>query len=81
MNISFIPKSVNGAILLMNSIDDQADTFFGKNIPYGIYILEAQLSHQSEAASIINLSASKQIEIKKRQEQVHVLLEKLEGEG
>jgi hypothetical protein len=66
---------------LINPPDDQADTFFGKDIAYGTYTLQAQLSYQSDDQTIINLTASKEIEIKNNQETVTVLLDKVIAEG
>lgn len=80
-SVALIPKKGGDAISLINPVDDQADTFFGKDIPYGIYTLQAQLSYQSEDDAIINLSASKEIEIKSTQEKIQLLLEKFEEEG
>lgn len=80
-NVSLTPKNGGDAISLINPVDDQADTFFGKDIPYGMYTLQAQLSYQSEDDSIINLSASKEIEIKNKQEKIQLLLEKFAEEG
>lgn len=80
-HVSLALKSGGAIIELMNPTDDQADTFFGKDIPYGIYILQANLSYQSDEESIVNLSASKEIEIKNLQEKVQLLLEKFEEEG
>lgn len=79
--VVLIPQNGGDAISLINPIDDQADTFLGKDIPYGIYTLQAQLSYQSEDDAIINLSASKEIEIKNAQEKIRLLLEKFEEEG
>ena len=80
-NVSLTPKNGGDTIALINPVDDQADTFFGKDIPYGIYTLQAQLSFQSEDDSIINLSASKEIEIRNKQEKIQLLLEKFVEEG
>lgn len=79
--VALIPKNGGDAISLINPVDDQADTFLGKDIPYGIYTLQAQLSYQSEDDAIINLSASKEIEIKNAQEKIRLSLEKFEEEG
>lgn len=79
--VSLEPKNGGDAIQLINPPDDQADTFFGKGITYGLYTLQAQLSYQSDDQSIINLAASKEIEIKNNQETVTVLLDKVIAEG
>jgi len=79
--VSLIPKTGGDIISLINPPDDQADTFFGKDIAYGTYTLQAQLSYQSDDQTIINLTASKEIEIKNNQETVTVLLDKVIAEG
>lgn len=79
--VSLKPKNGGDAITLINPPDDQADTFLGKGIAYGFYTLQAQLSYQSDDQSIINLTASKEIEIKNNQETITVLLEKVIAEG
>lgn len=79
--VSLVPKNGGDAIPLINPPDDQADTFFGKAITYGFYTLEAQLSYQSDDQTIINLTATKEIEIKNNQETVIVLLDKVIAEG
>ncbi len=79
--VSLEPKDGGDTIQLINPPDDQADTFFGKGITYGFYTLQAQLSYQSDNQSIINLAASKEIEVKSNQETVTVLLDKVIAEG
>ena len=79
--VSLVPQKGGDVISLINPAEDQADTFFGKNIPYGTYQLQAILSHKLDDDTIINLQAQKEIEIKSVQEKISVTLEKVMFEG
>ncbi len=79
--VSLLPKSGGDVILLINPTDDQSDTFLGKGISYGHYTLQAQLSYQSDDHSIINLSASSDLEVKQKKEIITLLLDKVNEEG
>lgn len=79
--VSLVPQKGGDVISLINPAEDQADTFFGKNIPYGTYQLQAILSHKFDDDTIINLQAQKEIEIKSVQEKISVTLEKVMFEG
>ncbi|HCL05469.1 MAG TPA: hypothetical protein DHW64_05695, partial [Chitinophagaceae bacterium] len=77
-------KSVNGkeTIVLVNPADDQSDDFMGKAVPYGKYILAAQLSYKKEDDdSIINLSAEEEITINQSSVIKAVLLQRMTEEG
>jgi len=80
-NVSLMPKSGGEVITLLNPPDDQADTFLGKNIPFGKYQLQASLSYKSDNGMLINLSAEKDIEIKSRTENFTIQLEQVLSEG
>lgn len=79
--VSLVPQNGGDVISLINPAEDQADTFFGKNIPYGTYQLQAILSHKLDDDTIINLQAQKEIEIKSVQQKISVTLEKVMFEG
>lgn len=79
--VSLIPVKGGEAIELMNPPDDQADSFIGKQIPYGNYTLQAALSYKNNNDTIINLCAMKEVEIKSATETINLLLDKTEAEG
>jgi len=77
-------KPVNGKdiITLVNPADDQSDDFMGKAIPFGKYILSAQLAYKKEEDdSIINLSAEEEININQSSVTKALLLQKMTEEG
>lgn len=79
--VSLEPKNGGDAIQLINPLDDQADTFLGKAVPYGKYQLKADLSFKLENETIINLHGLKEIEIRSVKETVSIILEKVISEG
>lgn len=79
--VSLVPKSGGDAIVLINPPDDQADTFFGKGIAYGMYQLQASLSYKSDNDTIINLAANEEIEIKSGKEFFEIKLQHDTAEG
>jgi len=77
-------KPLNGKeiITLVNPADDQSDDFMGKAIPFGKYILSAQLAYKKEEDdSIINLSVEEEITINQPLVTKTMLLQRMTEEG
>lgn len=77
-------KPVNGKelITLVNPADDQSDDFMGEAVPYGKYVLTAQLAYKKEEDdSIINLSAEEEITINQSSVTKAMLLQRMTEEG
>ncbi|MFZ6024096.1 MAG: hypothetical protein ACOYVG_06530 [Bacteroidota bacterium] len=77
-------KPLNGkeTIVLVNPTDDQSDDFMGKAVPYGKYVLLAQLAFKKEEDdSIINLSAEEEITINQSSVTKTILLQRMTEEG
>lgn len=77
-------KPLNGkeTIALVNPADDQSDDFMGKAVPFGKYILSAQLAYKKEDdGSIINLSAEEEITINQSSITKAMLLQRMTEEG
>lgn len=69
-------------ITLVNPADDQSDDFMGKAIPFGKYILSAQLAYKKEEDdSIINLSVEEEITINQPLVTKTMLLQRMTEEG
>lgn len=80
--VTLKPVNGNGLISLENPKDDQADDFMGKAVPFGKYILTAQLAYKKEEDdSIINLLSEEEVTINQTAFNTTILLKMTTEEG